>query len=816
MKVLKFGGTSVGSVSSIQTLLEILKEENSNESKPVVVLSAMSGITNLLISMAEGAAQGEEFTAQLAELEKRHFDVVKALLDIQNQNPAYTRLKIHFNQLEELLQGVLTLRELTAKTRDQIVSFGERCSTLMISKIAAQHFPEALFVDASELIKTDSSFGQAKVNLELTDLLVQSFCSENSDKLLFVTGFIAGNDAGQITTLGRGGSDYTAAILGSALNAEEIQIWTDVNGMMTADPRMVKKAFPLEELSYTEAMELSYFGAKVIYPPTMIPAFLKRIPIVIKNTFEPAFPGTVIRHDCKSSSLPIKGISSINNISILSLEGSGMVGRSGFSGRLFSLLAREQINIILITQSSSEHSITFAVQPQDVQKAKQLIEAEFELELLANKLEPLVVEANQAILAIVGENMKQTPGVSGKLFHALGRNGINVRAIAQGSSEYNISVIISSYDLAKALNAVHDAFFIELTKTLHAFCLGTGNIGKTLFNQLNAHKEYLEKNNGIQVKIAGISNTRKMLFNSDGLSLDSWEQELADSMHGADLAGFVEKMKEMNLPNCVFIDNTASPKPISFYEDVFKANISVVTCNKIGNSASFEQYKTFRDTARKHGVDFFYETNVGAGLPIIRTLKDLMSSGDRVKRIEAILSGTISFIFNYFKGDANFYDVVKEAQDKGYTEPDPRDDLSGRDFMRKMLILARDAGYEMEEADVQIDNILPQPCLEAKTVEDFYAALKSEDAFFADLKKQAEKEKKVLRYIGKLEDGKASITLQMVDESHPFYMLSGSDNIISFTTDRYKDRPLVVKGPGAGAEVTAAGVFADLINVGAN
>lgn len=816
MKVLKFGGTSVGSVSSIKTLLEILKNEDKGGSRPVVVLSAMSGITNLLVAMAEGAAAGNEFTAQLAELERRHFEVVKALLDIQNQNPAYTRLKIHFNQLEELLQGVLTLRELTAKTRDLILSYGERCSALMISKIAAQHFPQALFVDASELIKTDSAFGNAKVNIELTELLIKGFYQENSDKLLFVTGFIAGNDAGQITTLGRGGSDYTAAIFGSALHAQEIQIWTDVNGMMTADPRMVKKAFPLEELTYTEAMELSYFGAKVIYPPTMIPAFLKKIPIVIKNTFEPEFAGTVIRHDCKSSALPIKGISSINNISILNLEGSGMVGKSGFSGRLFSLLAREQINIILITQSSSEHSITFAVQPQEVEKAKLLIEQEFELELLANKLEPLVVERDQAILAVVGENMKQTPGMSGKLFHALGRNGVNVRAIAQGSSEYNISVIISATDLAKALNAVHDAFFIQLTKTLHAFCLGTGNIGKTLFKQLNAHRKFLQANNGIQVKVAGISNTRKMVFNSDGLSLDTWEDELQESMQTADLAEFIAKMKEMNLPNCVFIDNTASLKPIAFYEEVFKSNISVVTCNKIGNSSSFEQYKTFRDTARRHGVDFFYETNVGAGLPIIRTLKDLMSSGDRVQRIEAILSGTISFIFNHFKGDANFHDVVKEAQEKGYTEPDPRDDLSGKDFMRKMLILARDAGYEMEEADVAIENMLPPACVNAQTVEDFYAALKSEDAFFANLKDQAQQGNKVLRYIGKLEDGKASITLQMVDDNHPFYMLSGSDNIISFTTDRYKERPLVVKGPGAGAEVTAAGVFADLINVGAN
>lgn len=815
MKVLKFGGTSVGSVQSIQTILSILKEETAAGEPPVVVLSAMSGVTNLLVAMAEGAAQGRDFTEQLAELERRHFDVVKSLLSVQNQNPAFTRLKIYFNQLEELLQGVLTLRELTPKTRDMVLSFGERCSTLMVGKIAAQHFPEVLNVDASELIKTDSAFGQAKVNTELTELLIRSFYSENKGKLLLVTGFIASNEAGQMTTLGRGGSDYTAAIFGAALNASEIQIWTDVNGMMTADPRMVKKAFSLPELTYTEAMELSYFGAKVIYPPTMIPAFLKKIPIVIKNTFDAAFAGTVIRHNCKPSNLPIKGISSINNISILNVEGSGMVGKSGFSGRLFSMLAREQINIILITQSSSEHSITFAVAPGDTERAKRLIEQEFELELVARKLEEVGVEQNLAIIAIVGENMKQTPGVSGKLFHALGRNGVNVRAIAQGSSEYNISVIISANDLAKALNAVHDGFFVQLTKTLHAFCLGTGNIGKTLFNQLNAHTEYLQQNNGIQVKIAGISNTRKMLFDADGISLDTWEADLQASHHQADLSAFVARMKDMNLPNCVFIDNTASPLPVTFYEEVFKANISVVTCNKIGNSASYRQYKTFRDAAHQHGVDFFYETNVGAGLPIIRTLKDLMNSGDRVAKIEAILSGTISFIFNNFKGEASFHDVVKLAQEKGYTEPDPRDDLRGTDFMRKMLILARDAGYAMEADDVLIDSILPKACLEAASVDDFYAALKAEDAFFCNLKNEAEAGGKVLRYIGKLEDGKAAISLQMVDESHPFFTLSGSDNIISFTTDRYRERPLVVKGPGAGAEVTAAGVFADLINVGA-
>ncbi len=816
MKVLKFGGTSVGSAESIQTLLQILKQETANQENPVVVVSAMSGVTNLLAKMADRAALGEDFSLYLAELETKHFSVVKTLLDVQRQNPVFTRLKIFFNELEDLLQGISSLKELTAQTRDLILSCGERCSAFMIGKIAGQYYPDTLFVDASKLIKTDSNFGQARVQTELTELLIQSFYQENKGKMLFVTGFIASNEQGRITTLGRGGSDYTAAIFGAALNATEIQIWTDVNGMMTADPRMVKKAFPLPELSYTEAMELSYFGAKVIYPPTMIPAFLKRIPITIKNTFQPDFPGTVIRHNCGPSTLTIKGISSINDISIINLEGSGMVGKAGFSGRLFSLLAREQINVILITQSSSEHSITFAIRPADALKAQHLIEQEFELELHAKKLEAPVFEQNLSILAIVGENMKQTPGMSGKLFHALGRNGVNVRAIAQGSSEYNISVVISRPDLNKALNAVHDAFFIELNKTLNAFCLGTGNIGKTLFNQLQENSDFLKEHNGIQVKIAGISNTRKMVFDDNGLSLNNWQTTLDASTETAELELFIARMKEMNLPNAVFIDNTASPKPIAFYEVIFKSNISIVTCNKIGNSGSYEQYKKFKDAARSHGVDFYYETNVGAGLPIIQTLKNLMVSGDRVLKIEAILSGTISFIFNNFKGDASFYKVVKEAQEKGYTEPDPRDDLSGMDFMRKMLILARDAGYPLEASDVKLENMLPKTALEAGSVAEFYEALKAEDAFFNGIKTAAESNGKVLRYIGKLENGQVSITLQQVDANHAFYSLSGSDNVISFTTERYKERPLVVKGPGAGAEVTAAGVFADLVNVGAH
>ncbi|MDM1047045.1 bifunctional aspartate kinase/homoserine dehydrogenase I [Sphingobacterium hotanense] len=815
MKILKFGGTSVGSVESIQAVLKIVKASFDAGEKPLVVLSAMSGVTNLLTQMAEDAAAGKPFDEGLKQLEERHFEVVKKLIAVKYQNPVLTRLKLLFNELEELLQGVSALKELSNQSRDLIVSFGERCSNYLVAKVMEQEVPESEYINASYYVKTDSNFGNAHLNEPLTTQLIQALSHTHADKLLFVTGFIGSNEQGRITTLGRGGSDYTAAIFGSVLNATAIEIWTDVNGMLTADPRIVKKAFSLPVLSYTEAMELSYFGAKVIYPPTMVPAFLKKIPIVIRNTFEPELAGTVIQFESGKSSYPIKGISSIADVSVINLTGSGMVGKSGFSGRLFTLLAREQINVILITQSSSEHSITFAVNPSDAEKAVKLISTEFELELLANKLSAPVIEESLSILAIVGENMKRTPGMSGRLFHALGRNGINVRAIAQGSSEFNISVIINKEDLAKALNAVHDAFFAELKKTLHVFNLGTGNIGATLFKQLHEQHDFLLDHNDIEIKVVGLANSRRMLFDADGVDLSNWQSALDEQGEVADLASFVSKMQAMNLPNCVFIDNTASKLPATYYEEIFKSNISIVTCNKIANSGEYAQYRSLHETARKHGVDFFYETNVGAGLPIVRVLKDLMLSGDRILKIEAILSGTISYIFNNFNGDASFYDVVKKAQELGYTEPDPRDDLGGVDFMRKMLILARDAGHVIESSDVDLGNILPENCLKASSVDEFYTELLKSDDYFNNLKDQAAKEGKVIRYIGSLEDGKVSISLQMVDETHPFYALSGSDNIISFTTERYKERPLVVKGPGAGAEVTAGGVFADLVNVGA-
>jgi len=813
MKILKFGGTSVGSIESIRAVIEIVKKERAQETPVLLVVSAVSGMTNLLTKMADEASVGEFNEDNLTDFQEKHFKIVKGLIPVADQNPILTQLKLLMNDLEDLLQGVMALKELSLQSKDLIVSFGERCSSILVGAILQQHLDKVEVINSANYIVTDSQFGNAQVHLEQTNSNLQSLKEQLKTSVLVVTGFIAANEESRMTTLGRGGSDYTASLIGAALDADAIEIWTDVDGIMTADPRIVRKTFTLDSLSYTEAMELSYFGAKVIYPPTMAPAMKKQIPIVIRNTFNAQHRGTVIQPVAEPTNYPIKGISSIDHISLLNVKGSGLVGKLGFSGRLFSLLARHQINIVLITQSSSEHSITLALQKVDAEKAKQLIEEEFYLEIEAKWLEKIEIEENLAVIAIVGENMKRTPGVSGKLFNALGRNGINVHAIAQGSSEYNISVVINGKDLSKALNSVHDAFFVSLNKTINVFNVGIGNIGATLLKQLHNQKEFLASDNDIEIKLVGLSNSKKMVFNENGIDLENWKNELDHSSVQADLDLFVQQMKEMNLPNCVFIDNTASDVVPKLYKTVFEANVSIVTCNKIANSSSYQTYAELKDTARKHGVDYLYETNVGAGLPVVRVLKDLLMSGDKILKMEAILSGTISYIFNHFVGDKTFGEVVKEAQDLGYTEPDPRDDLSGVDFMRKMLILARDTGYHIEAEEVELDAILPKSCLEADSVENFYQALKDENAYFENLKNEAKAANKVIRYIGILKDGKISISLEMVDEAHPFYSLSGSDNVISFTTARYQIRPLVIKGPGAGAEVTAAGVFADLINI---
>lgn len=813
MRVLKFGGTSVGSVDSIRTIISITQEQLSKGEQVAVVFSAMGGVTNQLIEMATMARNSNPGYADiLAQIEKRHFDTAKALLDVKFQSKVIANLKLTLNELEDILHGIALLKELSKRTLDLVMSFGERLSTYMVGEAMKQAGIESEFLDSRVVVKTEDNFGFARVNFKLTNPNIEEYFKSHP-KTQCITGFIGSTEQNETTTLGRGGSDYTAAIFGAALGAKEVEIWTDVDGMMTADPKKVKKAFTINKVSYIEAMELSHFGAKVIYPPTLQPAISKNIPIRIKNTFNPSHEGTLISKQTDRSGYPVKGLSSINEVALINVQGSGMVGEKGVAGRLFNTLAKHNINIILITQASSEHSICFAIDPKDSEYAKNILDEEFFIELHNKKLDKILIERDLAVIAIVGENMKHTPGISGKMFSALGRNGVNVAAIAQGSSEYNLSVVIKKVDLAKAMSALHDSFFLSETKTMNLFVVGSGLIGSTLFKQIMHQAKFLEEKKSVKVNLVGLANQVNMLFNENGISYENWKEQLEKSKEKSDISEFVRKMKEMNLPNCVFVDNTASKELPSFYEQILNASISIVTPNKNANSGSYKDYQKLQNAANKRGVKFLYETNVGAGLPIINTLKDLMLSGDQIIRIEAILSGTLSYIFNNFKAGSKFKDIVWEAKQKGYTEPDPRDDLSGLDVARKILILSRETGLNLELNDIKIEQILPESAVNAKSIDDFFAALDKDNAHFEAKLQKAEKAGKVLRFIAKLENGKASISLESVDGNHPFYALSGSDNIISFTTERYKDRPLVVKGPGAGAEVTAAGVFADIINI---
>ncbi|HNP49662.1 MAG TPA: bifunctional aspartate kinase/homoserine dehydrogenase I [Bacteroidia bacterium] len=629
-----------------------------------------------------------------------------------------------------------------------------------------------------------------------------------------MTGFVASTEKKEMTTLGRGGSDYTAAIFGAALDATEIQIWTDVDGVMTADPRKVKKAFCVPTMTYEEAMEMSHFGAKVIHPPTIQPALEKGIPLWIKNTFRPETRGTLISTVSKDYDFMIKGISSIDDIALLTLQGSGMVGVAGISARLFGALSLAKVNVILITQGSSEHTISFAVKPVDADIASKAIEDAFALEIKARLIEKVRVEEKLSIVAVIGENMRNTPGASGRLFQALGKNGISVVATAQGSSELNISVVIQKENLDKALNSLHQAFFLSDVKTLSVYLVGCGLIGSTLLKQIEKHKQHLRKARSLEISVVGIANSKKMIFQQDGIELSKYQDLLNSSDEKMDMELFIRRMREYNLPQSIFVDCTSSEDVVTNYESVLENSISIVTPNKIANSGKLSTYRKLREVARQKNVRFFYETNVGAGLPVINTLTDLLTSGDKILRIEAVLSGTLSFIFNSFTSVTQFTSIVKEAMKRGYTEPDPRIDLSGKDVARKLLILARETGLEIEMKDIQIEQILPLSCQKAKSVPDFLKELEKNNSVFAKRRDQALKNKKVLRFIASLEKGNAKISLQEVDANHPFYNLSGSDNIISFTTERYHDRPLVVKGPGAGAEVTAAGVFAEIITVG--
>ncbi len=814
MQVLKFGGSSVANADNIDKVINIVKN-NSTTGRKIIIVSALGGITDLLLKSASQAeAADESFRETLQEVERRHLETVKQLIPVQQQSSILSLVKRSCNEIEDICNGIFLLGELSNRTKDRIVSYGE----LLSSQIIATKFNAAgiaiTWKDSRELILTNSNHSMASVDFTATNKLISDYFSSSTASLFILPGFIAADKNHVTTTLGRGGSDYTAAILAAATNAAVLEIWTDVSGMMTADPRLVNNIKQIPEISYQEAMELSHFGAKVIYPPTIQPVMNQGIPVWVKNTFAPNDAGTVIKNEVLSSETVIRGISSINNLVLISLEGSGMVGIPGFSKRLFEVLANASINVILITQSSSEHSITVGIEEHFVQRAKEVVDAAFAYEIQINKVQPLIVEKQLAIIAIVGDSMKNHTGISGKMFAALGRNGVNVRAIAQGSSERNISAVISTADVKKAINILHEEFFETTYKQVNLFIAGLGNVGQKLINQLKQQQQFLLDHLRLQVKITGLANSKKMVFNEEGINLDKWKETL-DNGEEMNLSTFSAVLQTKNLRNSVFVDVTANDELAKIYDALLQKSISVVACNKVAASSEYAYYKKLKTSANEFNSLFLFETNVGAGLPVIGTLNDLLRSGDKINRIEAVLSGTLNFVFNNYDGKKKFAAVVKQAQDEGYTEPDPRLDLSGKDVMRKIMILAREAGAKIEMDDITNHSFMPESCM-AGTVEDFYNAMEKEETHFKKLVEEANAAGRKLKFVASFstaEDGKlnASVGLQQVEPKSDFYHLYGKDNVVLFYTDRYPEQPLVVKGAGAGAEVTASGVFADII-----
>ncbi|MDZ4709408.1 MAG: bifunctional aspartate kinase/homoserine dehydrogenase I [Saprospiraceae bacterium] len=822
MRVLKFGGSSVGKPDRILSVIGILIDYTEKKIPYTVVFSAFSGVTDSLIKMAHAAAKGDESYIGLWSIfHDRHLQAIEELI----QDSSHKTLIIHdfmemSHTLKNLLQGTYLVMEASPRTMDYVLSFGERASCMIITQAMNQRGLLAEYTDARDIIKTDKNFGAARVDYALSYKLIKKKF-RSSKKIKVVTGFIASAKGGLTTTLGRGGSDYTASLLGAGLKADCIEIWTDVDGVLTADPKMVDKAFTIPRLSYIEAMEMSHFGAKVIYPPTIKPAMDLGIPIAIKNTFNPGFPGSLITKEKVKHPYPVTGISSINKVSLLTLQGSGLFGVPGVAAKVFEALADQQVNVMLITQGSSESSISFAVRPEDGLSAKQGVDQAFAHEIEALTVEPVIIETDLSVVALIGENMRYTPGIAGRMFRSLGKNGVNVVAIAQGSSELNISAVINKADEAKALNALHEGLFLSETKVLHLFIVGSGLIGGTLIKQIKAQSAYLLKSKHLEIKIVGLANSRKMIFNEKGLKPETWQEELMNQGKPMKLARFIEQMKSLNLSNSIFIDNTASEAVASVYDKILDGSISISTPNKVAASSKYSKYKKLKEIADKRGVQFQYETNVGAGLPVLSTLKNLMISGDCILKIEGVLSGSLSYIFNKFTAGIRFSDLVKEAKAKGYTEPDPRDDLSLKDISRKICILAREAGYPVELEDVSLEKILSDQALKARSVEDFIKVLEKDDDRYTRLILEAEANQCKIRVIAKVEalsgdqsKCKVSVGLQQVSPDNPFYQLAGSDNMFVFTTERYLERPLVVRGPGAGAEVTAAGVFAEIVTIG--
>lgn len=810
---MKFGGSSIASPERIQTVISIIEAISKTATCRAVVVSAFQDVTDQLITMARRAERGDEsYPELLQEIEKRHLQAIRKLVPASGQSPVIAAVKLMLNDLEDVLQGIFLVKELTPRTLDFIQSFGERLSALIISHALNQSKVKTDFLDGRSLIKTDDNFGAAEVISDLTGKNIRDHF-DGLSSIQLTTGFIASTLNNETSTLGRGGSDYTAALLGAALDVDEIQIWTDVDGVMSADPRMVKKAFTMAEVSYEEAMEMSHFGAKVIHPPTIQPAMSKGIPIHIRNTFNREFRGTVISKNGGDKKFAIKGLSSIDRVSLLGIQGSGLVGLEGVAQRIFGALARGSINVILITQASSEYSMSIAILPKYAKKAKKLIDEELKYEIQNGRIKPVLVENDLCILAVVGENMRQTPGIAGRVFQALGKNGVNISAIAQGSSELNISVVLSSKDEKKALMSIHDAFFLSGRKTLNIFLAGAGLIGSSLLDQIERQHAYLNDELMLDLRVIGLSNSRKMLFDMNGIELPEWKKKFDKSVTEADIESFTAHMIEMNLANSIFVDCTSSEKVAGCYEKLLSNSISVVTPNKKANSGSYNNFLNLKQSAIKNNVRFHYETNVGAGLPVIRTIQDFVSSGDKIYKVEGVLSGTLSYLFNTFTGEIPFSKMVLDARNKGYTEPDPREDLNGMDVARKLLILAREAGFPLELKDIKIENLLPSRFYEAETVDDFFEILPEHDSWFEEKRKKAQEKGCVLRYAAQLENGTAQTTLMETAPGHPCHSLKSTDNLVMVTSRCYHDRPLVVAGPGAGPEVTSSGVLADIIRI---
>ncbi|MCD7977934.1 MAG: bifunctional aspartate kinase/homoserine dehydrogenase I [Tannerellaceae bacterium] len=809
MKVLKFGGTSVGSVKSILSVKKIVE---AIEEPVIVVVSALGGITDKLLNTSDMASRGDSaYEKELSEITTRHMEVIEGVIpDEVIRTEIQKKVLSLLDELSNIYKGIYLINDLSAKTRDTIVSYGERLSSLLISHV----IEDAKLFDSRKFIKTIHQFGKHMVDFDQTNRLIKE-TFDPLPKVSLVPGFISSStENGEVTNLGRGGSDYTASILATVLDASILEIWTDMDGFMTADPRVISSAYVIDQLSFTEAMELCNFGAKVIYPPTIYPVYHKNIPIRILNTFNPEAPGTYISKEKKQSTAKaiIKGISSINDTSLITVQGLGMVGVIGVNYRIFKTLAQNGISVFMVSQASSENNTTFAVRNADADLAVKVLNEEFKLERSQGEINEITAEKELATVAIVGENMKRTPGIAGKLFGTLGRAGISVIACAQGASETNISFVIKHKYLRKALNSIHDSFFLSEYKVLNLFITGIGTVGSNLLEQIRLQQPKLMKQNSLSLRVVGIANSKKVLLKREGLNLDNCIEELKENGIDSSPAHLCEEILKMNIFNSVFVDCTASADIAELYETLLNNNISVVTANKVAASSPYGNYINLKETARLRGVKFLFETNVGAGLPIINTMNDLINSGDHILKLEAVLSGTLNFIFNKLSAEIPLSKAILMAKEAGYSEPDPRIDLSGKDVIRKLVILAREAGYKVEQEDVKKKLFIPEKYFEG-TIEEFWKNITGLDAEFEAKRQKLESEKKHFRFVAKMENGNCEVGLQEVGSQHPFYDLEGSNNIIMISTERYHEYPMIIKGYGAGADVTAAGVFADIISI---